>query len=81
MFGIWVRSVPPKPAVVPINLDSLTQGQFQAANPDFMNVDTEPMVKEALDEAAEVLDNLKNDEGGEGEKSDSPEEPVETNEL
>ena len=64
VFAIYVRSVPPKEP-------SLDQPQFQGGTPEFMNVDTEPMVKEALEEASEVLKNLDDEKG----------EPVETIEL
>lgn len=74
LFGIYVRSVPPAEP----KLDN-SQPQFQGSVPDFMNVDTEPMVKEALDEAAEVLKNLEK-EGGEGEAPPQGEN-VETIEL
>jgi hypothetical protein len=59
-FGLYVRSVPP---TVPVKLDadSLKQPQFQGGVPEFMNVDTEPMIKEALEEASEVLKNLDKD--------------------
>ncbi len=59
-FGLYVRSVPPT-ASVKLDADSLQQPQFQGGVPDFMNVDTEPMIKEALEEASEVLKNLEKD--------------------
>ena len=65
IFALYVRSVPPKE---PMSIDS---PQFQGGVPEFMNVDTEPMVKEALEEASEVLKNL----------DDEKDEPVETIEL
>jgi hypothetical protein len=75
-FALYVRSVPPK--VVPTTIDptTLQQPQFQGAVPEFMKGDAEPMVQEALDEAAEVLRNLEK----EGDASDKA-EPVEMFEL
>jgi hypothetical protein len=52
---------------------TLLQPQFQGGVPKFMKGDAEPMVQEALDEAAEVLRNLEK----EGDASDKA-EPVET---
>jgi hypothetical protein len=57
--------------------DQLKKPQFQGGVPDFMNVDTEPMIKEALDEAAEVLKNLKKENDADAAKGEN----VETIEL
>mmetsp|Transcript_134193 Transcript_134193/g.199662 ORF Transcript_134193/g.199662 Transcript_134193/m.199662 type:complete len:135 (-) Transcript_134193:94-498(-) len=78
-FGLYVRSVPPK--VVPTTIDptTLQQPQFQGAVPEFMNVDAEPRVKEALDEAADILNNLVAEGVAAGEKNEK--ETVETIEL
>lgn len=46
-FAIYVRSVPPKFIPKPV----LQQPQFQGDTPDFSNMDTEPMVKQAIEEA------------------------------
>jgi hypothetical protein len=50
LFALYVRSVPP---AVPV--PKVQQPKFQGSVPNFMNVDTEPMVKEALEEATEAL--------------------------
>lgn len=49
-FALWVRSVPPKTIPKPI----LQQPQAQGGAPDFMNIETEPLVKkEVLKESTE----------------------------
>jgi hypothetical protein len=61
-FGIYVRSVPPFMPPDEINLQQPAKPQYHGGLPEFMHVDTEGMIKEALDEAGEVLKNLKLEE-------------------
>jgi hypothetical protein len=75
MFGVWVRSVPP--ALATINLvNPLDQ---MGGSPEFMNVNTEPMLQEALKEAKEALDAAK--ENGVPISGEKEEETAETIEL
>ena len=70
VFALYVRSVPPAEP------RKLEVPQFQGGVPNFVNVETaEPMVKEALDEAAEVLKKME-EEGG-AEEEGAEEKPVE----
>ena len=78
-FGVWVRSVPPKETVT-ISADSNDMPQIIQGGdvPEFMNnVDSQPLVKQALDEASEALKEQreKDDSGSAGE--DSAKENVE----
>jgi hypothetical protein len=68
LFALYVRSVPP---AVPV--PKVQQPKFQGSVPDFTNVDTEPMVKEALEAATE---GLKKDQ--EDAKAEAGEEKTET---
>lgn len=50
MFALWVRSVPPKEKAPIIDPLTFKQGE---GTPEFMSVNTEPKVKEGMDEAME----------------------------
>lgn len=49
VFAIWVRSVPPKPVAQVVDPLSLNQGE--GGTPEFMGVDTDPIMKERLEKA------------------------------
>eukprot|EP00980_Cylindrotheca_fusiformis_P014956 scaffold4095_cov117-Cylindrotheca_fusiformis.AAC.13 len=52
LFAMWIRSVPPKvPKAPPV--ENTINLQQQAERPEFMNINTEPKVKEASDENVE----------------------------
>ncbi len=66
---MYVRSVPPQESAK-LN-EKLQQPQFQGGVPDFMNVDTEPMVKEALEEASEILKNIEKENAADAAKGEN----------
>ena len=80
VFGLYVRSVPPR-APTTVASDTLQQPQYQGGIPEFMHVDTEPLVKEALEEASQVLKDLDNDEEGGAAAADKGGPTIETIEL
>ncbi len=53
-FSIYVRSVPPKAPKV----DPAATTAYQGEIPEYFNVDTQPLVKEAMDEAEQVMKNM-----------------------
>ncbi len=58
VFAIYVRSVPPKaPRAEPMATTTAYQGEI----PEYFNVDTIPLVKEAMDEADQVMKHLPKD--------------------
>lgn len=53
VFAIWVRSLPPKPVAQVVDPLSLNQGGGGTPEFEFTTVDTEPKMKEGLNEAME----------------------------